>query len=51
MTHLSLSENVRHFRAPLPAFALRVRPSLVALEILSIGSFLCVCLALIAEFS
>ena len=53
MTHLSLSQNVLHFRAPRSAFALRV-PSLVgtvALEILSIGSFLCICLALVTEFS
>jgi hypothetical protein len=54
MAHLSSNQNFLHCRAPLSGFALRVPRSLLvtlALEILSIGSFLCVCLALIAEFS
>lgn len=54
MAYLSLTQEMFVFRRPVPGPRLRAPVALfgiAALETLSIGSFLCVCLALIAAFS
>jgi hypothetical protein len=54
MTHLSIHQEIPNFCSPLAALRYRVPFALMrtaGLELLSIGSFVGVCLALVAEFS